>query len=271
MLLKLKIIKTFNYLAGLPRSGGTMLSVLLNQHPDLYVSPLSPVCDYIYNMHQQSFVAENAVLQENITGTDNVLNKFLETYYSDVDSKIIIDREKAWATPGNFELIKKYITLNPKIIFTVRPIQEILISFIKVYGDGLILEMKNNGWYYKNYLSELDNKCDYLMRPFGQIDKIMLSFNEILNKENDGVFHLVEYNDLVNNTQEVMSGISKFLDIDDYKYDINNLKDAHKYNEFRAGLPENMHEVRSVVKKETYDIVLSDYVLSKYSGKEPWN
>ena len=38
----------FFFYSGLPRSGGTMLASVMNQHPDLYVSPLSPTVELLY-------------------------------------------------------------------------------------------------------------------------------------------------------------------------------------------------------------------------------
>ena len=38
----------FFFYSGLPRAGGTMLASVMNQHPDLYVSPLSPTVELLY-------------------------------------------------------------------------------------------------------------------------------------------------------------------------------------------------------------------------------
>ena len=35
--------KTYFFLAGLPRAGGTLLGAILNQNPDIYVGPTSPI------------------------------------------------------------------------------------------------------------------------------------------------------------------------------------------------------------------------------------
>ena len=40
-------MKTFYFLAGLPRSGSTVLASILNQNPEVYVTPTSPMLDLL--------------------------------------------------------------------------------------------------------------------------------------------------------------------------------------------------------------------------------
>ena len=45
-------MKTYHLLAGLPRSGNTLLSAILNQNPDIYSSPLSPITGMLWDFDQ---------------------------------------------------------------------------------------------------------------------------------------------------------------------------------------------------------------------------
>ena len=44
--------KTYYFMAGLPRSGSTLLSSILNQNPKLYSGPSSPVLSTMYVIEQ---------------------------------------------------------------------------------------------------------------------------------------------------------------------------------------------------------------------------
>ena len=44
-------MKTFYFMAGLPRAGSTLLSTLLNQNPRIYSGPSSPVLGAMYTAH----------------------------------------------------------------------------------------------------------------------------------------------------------------------------------------------------------------------------
>jgi sulfotransferase len=262
--------KQYNFLAGLPRSGNTLLAAILNQNPQTYCSPLSPIINMLWNHNSLSMENESAIRLENKEPLTSVGESIIKNYYQNIDKPIIIDREKAWATTANLDIIKKYITPTPKIIFTMRPILEILASWISILPEEsfIDIEMQNNNWWYKDYLSLNDNRCDYLMRPHGQIDKVLFSINEILKLENKNMFCLVQYNDLINTPQDAMDKIYNFLEVPNYKHDFNKIKKLEKDNDEALGHPSNLHEIRPQLKKTSKDPkeILSEYVISKYSN-----
>jgi sulfotransferase len=262
-------MKTYHFLAGLPRSGNTLLSAILNQNPKIYSSPLSPVSQFLWDCDQTITNNENAIRLNNKEPLINIGKNILQNYYADIKQNIIIDREKAWATEANMQIIKKYITDKPKIIFTVRPIIEILTSFINISPEEsfIDIEMKNNNWWYKNYLTKNDNRCDYLMRPWGQIDKTIFSINEIIKSENKDMFCVIKYDEIMNAPKQTMDKIYNFLELPNYKHNFNNIKKVEQDNDEALGQPVNLHKIRPQLKKVSKDPkeVLSEYVINKYS------
>jgi sulfotransferase len=263
-------MKTYHFLAGLPRSGNTLLSSILNQNPNIYSSPLSPINGMLWDYDQGLMRSENFLKLSDAQPALNAGSNIIKNYYSNINKPIIIDREKVWGTPANLNIIKKYITPTPKIIFTVRPVVEILASFINILSEDSYIDtsMRNDGWWYKNYLSKNDNRCDYLMSPGGQIDKALFSINEIINSDNKNVFHIISYDEIVNEPENTLKGIYKFLKLPSYKHNFGNIVKLEKDNDEIVGLPTNLHEIRpklSKVSKKPED-VLSDYVLNKYSN-----
>jgi sulfotransferase len=263
-------MKTYHFLAGMPRSGNTLLSSILNQNPDIYSSPLSPITSILWQFDQGLMHDENFLRLTDAQPALNIGNNIIKNYYSNINKSVIIDREKAWGTEANLALIKKYITPNPKIIFTVRPIIEILTSFMAILPEDSYIDrkMQNEGWWYKNYLTKNDNRCDYLMSPGGQIDKSLLSINQIISSDNKNMFHIVSYDEIVNKPEDTLKGIYKFLKLPSYKHNFDNVVKLEKDNDEVVGLPTNLHDIRpqlSKVSKKPKDI-LSDYVIKKYSS-----
>ena len=263
-------MKTYHFLAGLPRSGNTLLSSILNQNPDIYSSPLSPMNGMLWDYDQGLMTNENFLRLNDVQPILNAGKNIIINYYANVSKPIILDREKAWATEGNFNLIKKYITPTPKVIFTVRPIIEILTSFMTVLPEDSYVDkaMQNSGWWYKNYLTKNDNRCDFLMSPGGQIDKSLFSINQIINSDNKNMFHIVSYDEIVNKPEDALKGIYKFLKLPSYKHNLDNIVKLEKDNNEIVGLPTNLHEIRlklSKVSKKPED-VLSEYAINKYSN-----
>jgi len=262
--------KQYYFLAGLPRSGNTLLAAILNQNPQIHCSPLSSVVSMLWNHNTLSMENEATIRLENKEPLTNVGENIIKNYYQNINKPIIIDREKAWTTTANLNIIKKYITPTPKIIFTMRPILEILASWISILPEEsfIDIEMQNNNYWYKNYLTKNDNRCNFLMQPGSQIDRVLFSMNEIINKENEGMFCMIKYNDLINAPQDTMDKIYNFLELPNYKHDFNKIQKLEKDNDEALGHPSNLHKIRPQLKKTSKDPkdVLSEYVINKYSN-----
>ena len=59
---------------------------------------------------------------------------------------------------------------------------------------------------------------------------------------------LVEYNDLVDKTEETMRRLYKFLELDYYSHHFDNIKNNHREVEKQWGM-KDMHKVRSTIKQ----------------------
>jgi sulfotransferase len=264
--------KTYYFLSGLPRSGNTLLSAILNQNPNIYSSPLSPVLDLMWE-YSKSYNYLNSIKrnQENRDRGLELLSSFFDTFYKNVEKPIVFDRQKDWGMPGNLDLIKKHITKSPKIIVTVRDILEILASFIQLDSDRLKNDVISNNAFVNIYRSDEDCICEYLMQTNGDIDRSLVSVASAFYLENRDIFHIVEYNDLISKPQETMSGIYKFLELPDYNHDFNNIKKIELDNDIDLGYPENLHHVRESLSRSSTSVdILSDYIKHKYSNMEFW-
>jgi sulfotransferase len=264
--------KTYHFLAGLPRSGNTLLSAILNQNPEIYSTPLSPIpslmWEYVKTCNTVEQINRN---KENELRAVSQLNCFFDTFYKDVKNPIVIDRDKDWGTPANLDLIKRFLTPTPKIIITVRDILEIIASFVSMESDYLNNEIKNSDSFMTNYRSHKDAVAEHIMRPNGDIDKALLGLSSAFYPENKGIFHIVEYNDLILKPEETMFGIYKFLELPDYKHNFNKIEKVESDDDAKLGLPSNLHDIRkSLSKSKTSTDILSDYIKHKYSNMEFW-
>jgi sulfotransferase len=264
--------KTYHFLAGLPRSGNTLLSAILNQNPDIYSTPLSPLPSLMWDFANTCNNAEQVNRNiENQIKSEIFLSSFMDNYYKEVEKPVVIDREKAWGTPANLSIIKQYVTPTPKIIFTVRDILEIIASFIKMDADYLKNGAYNSNYYMANYRSEKDLVSEFLMEPNGDIDKGLLSLASAFYPENKGMFHIVEYNNLVFNPEETMAGIYNFLDMPNYEHNFKKIQKVETDNDEILGLPKNLHDIRKSLSNSSTSIdILSDYIKHKYSNMEFW-
>jgi hypothetical protein len=252
--------KTFHFLAGFFRSGNTVLSSILNQNPNIYSSPISGLVE---NMWQSTIVLNN--LQSSQTSKEDykrcrgLISDMPKIYYKDVEKDIIFDRSKAWANPDNILMIKEFITENPKIVFTTRPIIEMMASFIAIAKDVIIEEMNNSNFVEDKNLPINDNLADFLFSYHSNFGlNLNWFFQSIDNPDNTGIIHVVKYEDLLNTPQETMNEIYNFLEIEQFKHNFTNIRKIEEYNEDAAGLPKDLHKVRRVLGRS--EVRVGDYL-----------
>jgi sulfotransferase len=254
--------KQYFFLSGMFRSGNTVLASILNQNSNLYVSPLSPLVEYMWNCHNENF--EESFTFPNKNNKKNMISKMIENFYEDINKPIIIDRNKTWANPSNIEMIKKYINNNPKIIFTIRPLEERIVSMINILKNNLLLDMKNNNFVYDDNISENDNIAEYLLN--GNVYNLeYFAYSSYVKEENDKNIHLVKYEDLLKNPTDVLKNIYNFLEIDSFTHDFNNIKILEKELDAEVNLPEKMHKINSTLKNN--NLIVSDFLSEKMIKK----
>ena len=260
------------FLGGIPRSGNTLLSALLNQNPDIYSSPISPLVQNIWKLHSNFDYEANITSKENQKRHHQSIVKYANTFYSDIKEPIIFDREKEWGTPHNLFLIKEYITDQPKIIMTVRNIIDVLASMININKNSYLAGMKHNDWHYSYYLSENDSIAEYLMSTGSLIDKSLLAVSSSLQKENNGIFHLVEYDDLISDPQKELNKIYSFIGIKSFDHNFMNILKREVDNDLAVNLSPITHKVnKTIIKSKTNGKkMFSQYIIDKYSNLEFW-
>ena len=269
-------MKQFYFMAGLPRSGSTLISSILNQNPDIYSSANSPMCGMMFNLERSILASE----QYNAYPKPQVMSKtiygVLENYYSDTDKPIVVDKSREWAIQEHFGVLLRNLHYKPKVILPVRNITDILASFINLVnqnpGKPSFIDQEIQARQEFNFYRPIDDiRCDHLMRPKGLIDNALYGIAYAMLEENRECFHVVEYDDLIFNPKQTIDGIYEFLQLEPFEHDFNNIKNTIKEDDKVYGL-EGMHDVRTEVsrRKINKNEILSPYVLNKYSNMEFW-
>jgi len=278
----MKSEKTYFFLSGLPRSGITLLGAILNQNPDIYVSPTSPVLDFmmLFNEGTQTNIPYIAFPKEEFIKKN--ISKICNDWYSDIDSPIIIDKCRGW---HSHLVTAGIITKDIKIICPVRSILDILSSFILLNRKSTEKENYGNG----TTLTDLDrnliengervtdtNHCHNLMdetinggviSPFNGLSQLFVENQELFQN----IIHLVEYEDLISDTKNIMNKIYEFLQLPKYEHDYTNIKNNIREDDNMYGMP-TLHEIRPTISKSKNNPleVLDKTIIKQYSGLEFW-
>jgi sulfotransferase len=220
--------KKIFFLAGLPRTGSTLLSSILSQNPKICASGYSPVCQLMWDMKLScEGNSYQAILANNRTDTQYDLIKSIPyIYYKNINRKYILDKCRNWITPENLKLIKDYITPTPKIIVLTRNIDEILDSYSNI--------RQANG-HPKPLKGVIDRSNDFIYNDFKNV--------EYAKNNNNGEFIFIDYHDFISSPKDTIDSIYDFFEIKRYNHYFKNIFNPYPENDLVYGLM-GLHDIR---------------------------
>lgn len=247
--------KTYYFLSGMPRSGSTLLSSILNQNPRIYCGPSTPVLHLMSNAKNLLETDDTYLAFPKEEQKSLIIRSFIRNYYSDIKKPIIIDKNRGWT--GAVPMAKEFITDNVKIICTVRDISEILTSFLMlIRKHGVInngkLNVIDKDVAFKGLDLTDENRCEFLLSPAGICGKSSASIFSGLEKFKENIL-LVDYNRLVRDPDSTMKDIYKFLGEKYYKHDFNKITNINREKDKEIYGLDNLHHIRSKLEKTSPD------------------
>lgn len=251
-------MKQYYFIAGLPRSGSTLLAGLLNQNPLCHGSMTTSLIELFNTIskHPEPFIITPSAEQA------STLYKFsAEGFYNHIKKPIIFDTNRGWL---------RYIGILPrvfrdtKILVCMRDIPSILNSFESHYLSTNIMptyisnEAKVNPFFridefFQKRVAEFYDYCDYIF------------FSKELKKH--CVF--LDYDELILNPIKVLQQVYKELNLDYFNHNVNNVDHNFDYIDNSVG-NYNLHRVHNKVEKTPTKWILPPGIVEKYSRPCFW-
>ena len=234
--------KQLFFLMGMPRSGNTLFSSIMNQNPELVVTANSITLEImkVLFLLKQTDVFQNYPDHKSL---DNVLDCVYDVFYKDWPQKYIIDRGPVMTT-NNFNLMQKHFKAPFKCIVLVRDLMDVLASYIKWYTENPDSFVNRHG--YKND----EEKLNIIMLDDGAVAKALKAIQNSFNYK-DHCYYL-KYDDLVSNPEQCIKNVYQFLNIPYFQHKFFDLDQINingiEYNDRIVG--KNMHTIRNEIKKE---------------------
>ena len=251
--------KKIFFLAGLPRAGNTLLTSILNQNPDICCTPNSITLEIykdVWNL-KHTDVFQNYPDDESL---HRVMEAILPAYYQHWNYKYIIDRGPA-GMEGNLHLLKKFLKEEIKIIFLVRPLLEVLASWVS-------WSMKTPDSFIRKTTQNPTEACHMLMKKEGLIVTELLCMQNLLKPENKHHVHFVDYKDIVSKPGSTIKEIYKFLDIPSFKHRFVDLDQVMVnglgYDDTILGKGMHTIKTKKLIKSKTNVKILPPEIIKQY-------
>lgn len=244
--------KTIHFLAGLPRSGSTLLANILAQNPKIHVTPTSGICDMLVQVRNgwdrnDAFQAMDRAESERVKG--DVLRAMLQAYFGRVERPICIDKNRYWA-----EFLEMGAELiggrdRVKVLVTVRDLRDVVASFEKLYRKtsalGQVSQEASMALKFKTALGRAEVFVDDA-QPVGR------AYNAIRDAVTRGWYdrmHFIDFEDLTRRPQETMQGIYRFLDVAPHAHEFDNVEQVTFEDDFVYGF-KDLHVIRAKVEPQ---------------------
>lgn len=231
-----------HFISGLPRSGSTLLAAMLRQNSKFYASIASPLAPMYNALFHQMGVDNEAVDFINDRQRKTVLRGLFQSFYWDENipgHSTIFDTSRSW-TARYHELFELFP--DAKMLVLVRPVNEILNSFERIYRANPLLAGKMFGWG-----SNSTRRCNQMLDKGGVIGSAIQNTKDaFFNGPKDRILFL-RYSTLVKEQFLLMGWLHRFFGIEPCSYEeaVSPIPHAQAFDA-RLGMP-GLHEVSSTI------------------------
>jgi hypothetical protein len=247
--------KNLHFLAGIPRSGSTVLAAILNQNKTVHVSTTSGLVHVLnalaVSWHSTDLLNKNDLERKKLAQT---MRGTIDAFYENVSAPIIVDKSRGWSVPMIMQSMNQVLDREIKIIATVRSIPDCAASFVRIAKP---------------------ENLDTFLATGQLIDHLKAAYISLQSgyEQTPNNFLFVEYDDLVSNPKKQLDRIHEFLGLATFEYNFNDI-DGSSVTEDDENLHgfAGMHDIKPVLeaqhKENPKDILKHHY--SAFCQPEFW-
>jgi hypothetical protein len=193
------------FLSGLPRSGSTVLSSILNQHPKIHSTCTSGLVDIMGAVCATWEKSPTTIAQgSDVEEAYRMLRSIIESKYKNITKEIVIDKSRSWVNPNIIKTMTNVLGTPPKIIATVRSTVDCAASFVRIVKPNNLDDFLYNS----SVINHLKSSYILLQEGYKSYPENIL---------------FVEYDNLIQFPEQEMERIHKFLKIESFVYDYKNI------------------------------------------------
>jgi len=265
-------MQKIHLIAGLPRSGSTLLCNLLNMNPKFHATATSPLLDVMRNIrttfsHNPTYKSHNRL--EELDNIKRATKAFIENYY-DPTKEVVFDKSRGWVS--NLMILDEILGhKETKIIWTYRDPVEIISSIEKHHNKTLMFENvdESNGLDF----STLEARVNNFINDNGIVARPVWLLNDAYDMGFNDRILIIRYGDLTMYPQETLNKVHDFLGLEKYHYSQNDFKDLKQSTYEWDGIynykfPHTIKE--GEVKYVKHNVKLPDHIIEKINTRFSW-
>jgi sulfotransferase len=232
-------MEKLHFISGLPRSGTTLLSTILNQNPRFSASisgPVAPMVRGIVTVAQGQGGFRSQCPEEK---RRKLVKNLLQTYYED-SNPVAFDTNRGWTRMTS--LIQD-ISPTSKIICCVRDVPWIIDSFEQLHRKN---PYNVSTFFSKAEAVDVYTRTEALLGADRPIGFALNGLKEALYGGERKMILLVNYEDLSKTPGNIVREIYKFIDEPYFEHNFNDVEASYDEYDSDINLP-GLHSVRKII------------------------
>ncbi|MEP3480790.1 MAG: sulfotransferase [Fuerstiella sp.] len=254
----------YHFIAGLPRSGSTLLSGILRQNPRFHAAMSSPVASLFEGVISQVSAGTEMASMVSQEQRCRILKGLFDSYYADFQKPVIFDTNRAWTAS-----LSALMTLFPesKIVCTVRNVAWVM--------DSLERQFRNNAFEHTRLFNSAAERSTVYTRVEALAGANRLvgfpwhAVREACYSELAERIVLVEYELMTQRPTEVFKLIYEFLEEEPFEHNFDAVEyDAPEFDN-QLGI-DGLHRVHPKVAPRPRKTILPPDLFERYTNLSFW-
>jgi sulfotransferase len=260
--------KTIHFVAGLPRSGSTLITNILKQNPKVHGESVSSLSSIFGSINASWSSMETNQEYNNTEAKVGVLKSVLQGYYSHIDKPIIVDKDRGWIPL--LPQVEATLDRKVKIVVCVRNPAEILTSFEKLRKENPMFFTKADSILREG--SNIASRAYFYAGPEGPMGLSHRNIKDAITMGYLDRFLFIDYNRFCNSPKSQTKRIYEFLELPKFEHDFEKIVQTEVYNDIAVGLP-NLHKIKPTLDRTTVNCVeyLGLDIYEQYNREIFWN
>jgi sulfotransferase len=210
----------FHVIAGMPRSGSTLLCNVLNQNPRFYASSTSCMAQtmrQISGLWSRSPEIKSELIRDKEETTARMARAaraLVEAWY-DGKGEVVFDKGRFWNLNA---AILHQLFPDAQLFVCVRDLRSVFASIEKQHAKNPILDDAGNPVEITAY-----NRADRMFGPQGMLGQQIMGIEDLLRRR-FGFVQIVQYETFVSNPQLVLDRIYTATKEESFEHDFENVK-----------------------------------------------
>jgi len=235
--------QTIHFIAGLPRSGSTLLCNVLAQNPRFHTTTTSGVLEVLTAIRNGWEQVEGFKASPCRAAKKNVLGACLRGFFEHVDEPVVFDKSRGW--PSYIEMAERILGRKAKLLVPVRDLRDVVASFENIYRKHAAFDPLPQEKHSPVQWVTIEGRIQAWIAPGAPVGNAYNRIKDALARGFRDRMHFVEFERFTKNPARVLGEIYDFLGEPVFEHDFDHVEQLVVEDDTGFGFPpESLHKIR---------------------------